>query len=136
MRKTIRLTEHDLIRIVKRVINEQENNNIDSFKSIGTRKLGPLGFKGRRGGSSEVQYVFEKARGSRDSYVDILFELTIGGLGVNVITGMGNFTKQNIPFNKLDSIISEVISINSLQFNSGQEDKIKRLLAGKGYKIS
>ena len=64
MKKVIRLTESDLVRIVKRVVSEQDNEKMDlglsTFNTVIVPKLINAGFKQKPTNNQVISYVHPK----------------------------------------------------------------------------
>ena len=150
MKKIIRLTESDLMRLVRRVISEQNSPLEKEFKSYGNQKLIPLGFEGESSHNNNV-YSYKLKEGTRSTYkeIDILIETLVedGSVFLNtyIITGAGRFSKdiRNANINKIKTAVDEVIYLNNL-INSAVKisdvdrrllklNEINKTIIGKGF---
>ena len=150
MKKIIRLTESDLMRLVRRVISEQNSPLEKEFKSYGNQKLIPLGFEGESSHNNNV-YSYKLKEGTRSTYkeIDILIETLVedGSVFLNtyIITGAGRFSKdiRNVNINQIKTAVDEVIYLNNL-INSAVKisdvdrrllklNEINKTIIGKGF---
>ena len=150
MKKIIRLTESDLMRLVRRVISEQNSPLEKEFKSYGNQKLIPLWFEGESSHNNNV-YSYKLKEGTRSTYkeIDILIETLVedGSVFLNtyIITGAGRFSKdiRNVNINQIKTAVDEVIYLNNL-INSAVKisdvdrrllklNEINKTIIGKGF---
>ena len=148
MKKIIRLTESDLMRLVRRVISEQNSPLEKEFKSYGNQKLIPLGFEGESSHNNNV-YSFKLKEGTRSTYKEIVIlietENSPAFLNTYIITGAGRFSKDIRDANivKIKTAVDEVIYLNNL-INSAVKisdpdrrllklNEINKTIIGKGF---
>ena len=148
MRRTVRLTERDLTRLVRRVIREQNDPSQNEFKSYGNQKLIPLGFEGESSHNNNV-YSFKLKEGTRSTYKEIVIlietENSPAFLNTYIITGAGRFSKDIRDANivKIKTAVDEVIYLNNL-INSAVKisdvdrrllklNEINKTIIGKGF---
>jgi hypothetical protein len=139
MTRIIRLTESDLTRIVRRVINEDDNSLQKEFKSYCNQKLVPLGFIGKSFKNTHDfidSYKIKEGIGSTYKSIDISLETNDFGKSyayyVHVITDIGHFTKNiNLIFiDKLKMAVDDVVYFNNLIDSALKiNDKKQRLLS-------
>ena len=119
MKKVIRLTENDLTRIVKRVINETSVINTEMFKSYGDQKLKPLGFRGFPHHKNNSIYIYDKNESPGGTWTTNIRIFVVcesdKKVDVSVTTYLGHYNKT---FDNIKGAIDEAIYLDNLMIKN------------------